>query len=341
MSMKKIGYVKRAGITVLLVMSLFLTACAKKAEDQNTTADTDGKKNFKITVGAIKALGTITPYIAKEKNFFEEAGLDVEIVDFADGSALGEAFAASGIDIAFMGIAPTATWQSKGVDLKIIASANGGGHVILTREDTGINSIEDLKGKIIAEPNPGTVTDTLLRDYILPNAGLDPEKDLQILSGLKPADMAASLAVTKEVDAIITWEPFSTQALKQYEGLKLVYDSAKEVPGNSETNALYPVNVASASVDLITNHPKELQAFIDAYKKTIDFLQQDPTANAVLAKELDLEESVVEKARERVDYTYKIDAKGLFQTLQWAKDLGYLDAIPSEDEIFDYTFTGK
>jgi NitT/TauT family transport system substrate-binding protein len=340
--MKK-SNLKKAGAAVLLIMALLLTACAKEGGDKDAAGDNTKTADEKPTVkiGAIKALGTITPYIAQQKGFFEEAGISVEIVDFADGSALGEAFAASGLDIALMGVAPTATWQSKGVDLKIVASANGGGHVILTREDTGINSIEDLKGHIIAEPNPGTVTDTLLRDYILPNAGLDPEEDVQILSGLKPADMAASLAVTGEVDAIITWEPFSTQALQQYEGLKLLYDSAQVIKDATGAEALYPVNVVSASGSLISENPDLLQSFMDAYKKTIDFINTDPGANAEIAKALELEEDVIAKSRERVDFTYKIDAKGLLETLKWANDLGYLEKLPTQEELFDFDFAGE
>lgn len=327
---------KYIAFVMTLVLAFLVTGCSKDSAKE--TADNNTRENATIKVGSIRALGTVTPYISEKQKYFEDAGLSVEIVDFADGSALGEAFAAGGLDIALMGIAPTATWQSKGVELKVVASANGGGHVILTRNDSNINSIADLKGHIVAGPNPGTVTDTLLRDYILPGAGLDPENDVQILSGMKPADMAVALAVTKEVDAVITWEPFATQAEDEYDNVKVLYDSAAELKKDKGTDDIYPVNVMLASQAFIDGHTEELQKFIDVYKKTVDFINNDPTANAVLAAELELDESVIAKARERISYTYDIDAQGLFDTLKWAKDLGYLDSIPTEEELFDYSF---
>ncbi len=327
------------GVMAMILVLIFLITGCSKAPSEKAADNTQEKTTIKV--GSIRALGTITPYISLKKNYFEDAGLTVEIVDFADGSALGEAFAAGGIDIALMGIAPTATWQSKGVELKVVASANGGGHVILARTDSGINSIADLKGRIVAGPNPGTVTDTLLRDYILPQAGLDPENDIQILSGMKPADMAVSLAVTKEVDAVITWEPFATQAEDEYDNVKVLYDSTKEIKAAKGNDDIYPVNVVSASQAFIDGHPEELQGFIDSYKKTVDFINEDPSANALIGEELELEEAVIKKARDRISYTYEIDAQGLFDTLKWANDLGYLEDIPSEEELFDYSFLGK
>ena len=91
-----------------------------------------------IRAGSILALGTAAPFVSQELGYFEEAGLEVEIAEFADGSALMEAFASGELDIAMVGIGPAATWFNKGVDLKVVAGSNGGGHVLMTRQDTEI-----------------------------------------------------------------------------------------------------------------------------------------------------------------------------------------------------------
>lgn len=182
-----------------------------------------------IRVGSILALGTATPFVAQENGLFEESDISIEVTQFADGSALMEAFAAGELDVALSGVIPVATWISKGIDMKVVASANGGGHVLMTRNDTGITSVEDLKGKTIAEPNIATVTDALLRSKILGDAGLDPDMDVTLIPGMKPADMATVLMVTKEVDAMITWEPFAAQAEEDYEDIVVLYDSSKEI----------------------------------------------------------------------------------------------------------------
>jgi hypothetical protein len=49
-----------------------------------------------IKVGTNRALGTVTPYVGRDKGIFQEHGVNVEIVDFVDfedGSTLMEAFA--------------------------------------------------------------------------------------------------------------------------------------------------------------------------------------------------------------------------------------------------------
>ena len=70
-----------------------------------------------IKVGTNKALGTVTPYVGRTNGVFAKRGVTVEIVDFTDGSTLMEAFASGQLDVALLGIAPTAIWQGKGVPL--------------------------------------------------------------------------------------------------------------------------------------------------------------------------------------------------------------------------------
>lgn len=324
-------------ILAVVMLAGVLSGCggSNKSKSQKSTSNAATT----IRVGDIMALGTVSPFVADDLGYFDKAGMDVKISEFSDGSALAEAFAAGEIDVAFIGITPTATWYQKGVDLQVIASANGGGHVILTRSDSGINSVKDLKGKILAEPNLGTVTDTLLRDHILPKAGLNPKKDLTIEPGLKPADMASSLFATKEVDAILTWEPYVAQAIAQYKDeVKVLYDSPAEIKNITKSDTFYPVNVVVASQDFIDNHSKELQKFIDVYKDTVNYINTDEGANAEIAKVLKMEESIIKSARKRVDFTYKIDKKGLNKTLTWAKDLGYLDKIPDAKKLYNTKF---
>lgn len=302
-----------------------------KAENDEK-GDSSDKKVIKI--GSILALGTATPFVATEKGFYDDSNISIEVTQFSDGSALMEAFAAGELDIALSGVIPIATWVSKGIDMKVVAAANGGGHVLMTRNDTGITSVGDLKGKTIAEPNIATVTDALLRSKILGDAQLDPEKDVTLISGMKPADMATVLMVTKEVDAMITWEPFAAQAEKEYEDIVVLYDTPKEIKEETGSDAFYPVNVVAASQDFIDNRSDELTEFLEIYKKTVDYINTDESSNAVLAKVLNLEESVIESARERIDYTFDIDEEATMETLKWANELGYIEKLPEASELF-------
>ena len=217
-----------------------------------------------IKVGTNKALGTVTPYVGRTNGVFAKRGVTVEIVDFTDGSTLMEAFASGQLDVALLGIAPTAIWQGKGVPLKVVAAANGGGHVLLTRQDTGITNVKELKGKKVATPKPGTVVDTLFRAHIARKiAGLDPEKDIQIVPGVAPADMPAALFVAREVDAGITWEPFASQAEAKFRNSRVLFDAAAEWKRkNPKAKNFYPTNVVIARQSFIDQRPEELKPAI-------------------------------------------------------------------------------
>lgn len=291
-----------------------------------------------IKVGTNKALGTVTPYVGRTQGIFAKRGVTVEIVDFTDGSTLMEAFASGQLDIAFLGIAPTAIWQGKGVPLKVVAAANGGGHVLLTRQDTGIKDVTGLKGKKVATPKPGTVVDTLFRAHISPKvAKLDPEKDLQIVSGVAPADMPVALFVAREVDAGITWEPFASQAEAKFKNARVLYDAAAEwKKSNPKATHFYPTNVVIARQSFIDQRSDELKRFLGAYTETIDFINRKPAeANQVIAKEIKLDAAIVAKARKRIDYTASVNVPAAFETLEWSRQLGYLKQIPAENKLFD------
>jgi len=294
----------------------------------------------RVRVGTNRALGTVTPYVGTGKGFFAARGIALETVDFQDGSTLMEAFAAGQIDIALVGISPSAIWQARGVPLKVVAAANGGGHVLLTRADSGLASLADLRGRKVATPRPGTVVDTLFRAHVARElAGLDPEKDLTIIPGLAPADMPAALLVSREVDAAMTWEPFASQAEAQFRTARVLFDAAAEWRKTHPGGALYPTNVVIARQDFIDRRPDDLRAFLAAYDETVRFMNDRPEeANGLIAREVKLDASTVAAARRRIDYTTRVDVAAALQTLRWSKDLGYLKALPAEAALFDLRY---
>jgi NitT/TauT family transport system substrate-binding protein len=320
-------------VTALIALILSLGGQSFAAKTQGTTGV--------IRIGTNRALGTVTPYVGKAQGVFAKRGVNVEIVDFTDGSTLMEAFASGQLDVAFLGIAPAAIWQGKGVPLKVVAAANGGGHVLLTREGTGITSVKGLKGRKVATPKPGTVVDTLFRAHIARKvAGLDPDKQIQVVSGVAPADMPAALFVAREVDAGITWEPFASQAEAKFKNARVLYDAAAEwKKSNPRARNFYPTNVVIARQSFITQRGGELKRFLAAYAETVDFINKKPAAaNQIIAKEIKLDPGIVAKARKRIDYTASVDVPAALETLSWSRQLGYLKAIPAENKLFDLSY---
>jgi NitT/TauT family transport system substrate-binding protein len=332
---------KRVAIAVLsfLILSALVAGCNRSSASSANGA-AESTSSLTIRVGTNRALGTMVPFVANEKGFFQQQGLHVNVVDFADGSPI-EAFASGQLDIALLGIAPSAIWQGQGVNLKVVAAANGGGHVLLTRTDSGINNLQQLKGRKVATPKPGTVTDTLFRTHIVKEiAQLDPEKDIQIIPNVAPGDMPTALFVSREVDAAITWEPYASEAEMKFKNAKVLYDSAAEWrKANPGSGQLYPVNVVIARQSFIDAHPAELRKFLAAYVQAIKFINGNPDeANKIIASDLQLDTAVVARARNRIDYTWHVDPDATLKTLEWSKQAGYLKEIPTAAKLFDLSY---
>lgn len=93
-----------------------------------------------------------------------------------------------------------------------------------------------------------------------------------------------------------------------------------------------------ASQELIDGDPEALKEFLSVYKKTVDFINTDESADQVLAEILSLDASVIENARKRIDYNYEINEEGIMDTLQWSYDLGYITELPDAAEMMDTSY---
>lgn len=322
-----------SAILLIIFSVLLISGCDE--ENNNTLS------NITIKIGSNRAIGTITPYLAESLKYFDDKEYNIEIIEFSDGTALMEAMAAGELDMGIVGISPVATWNGKGLDVRVVASANGGGHVILSTTERGFTSIADLKGKKIAGPSPGTVTDTLLKSYILPKYALTDD-DITIITGMSGADMVTSLENTDEIDAIVTWEPFVSMAELTYDNIQVLFDASKEWKADTGKTELYPVNVVVATGEFCDNHEDILKDILQVVKKTVDYIGANPEeANKKIAELLELDVNIVEQALKRSQLTYEVDIDATMETLNWAYELGYLDKLPKGEELFELEYMLK
>ncbi len=325
-------------IGILLLVAIAFYGYWHRASSERASGS---KSESRIRIGTNRALGTVTPYIARDKGYFEQQGIRAQVIDFNDVTTLMESITSGQLDVALVGISSPAIWQQRGVRLKVVAAANGGGHVLLTRSDTGMHALADLRGRKIATPKPGTVTDTLFRAHIVHDlANLDPETDIQIVPNMAAADMATVVFVSREVDAAITWEPFASQAEATYKDHRVLFDGAAEWRRqHPDRKHLYPVNVVIASQTFIDQNPDVLRRFLVAYTEAVHFINFQPEeANEIISRETQLDKSIVVAARRRIDYSAQVDVDASLETLAWSVELGYLKKAPTAAQLFDLRF---
>lgn len=170
------------GIVIAGTLALSTVGCGKNEGNSSTTNTTDNtstttnnssnqegtsgeKQSVTVRVADMSAWQNAYFEYGEEKglldDFFENDKYDItfEISSFANGPAEIEAFAAGELDFASMGSMPATTGASSNFGFKIVA-ANGRSEAIgslVALADSGITSIEDLKGKKVGTIFGGTL----------------------------------------------------------------------------------------------------------------------------------------------------------------------------------------
>ena len=105
--------------------------------------------------------------------------------------------------------------------------------VLLTRKDTGINKVEDLKGKKVAFVDPSSTSGYIFPAVILMDHGINIDQDItyQFAGG---HDKALQLLINGDVDAIGTYESAVTKFAKEFPEMEdkiKVLEKSDLIPG--------------------------------------------------------------------------------------------------------------
>lgn len=238
-----------------------------------------------------------------------------------------EALLAGEIDLGYVGPGPAVDTyvRSQGRALKVIAGACSGGAALVARADTPITSIRQLDGKRVAVPQLGGTQDISLRHF-MGAEGLQPQEKggtVQILPVKNPDILV--LFKRKELDAAWVPEPWASRLIKEAHA-RLVIDER-----DLWTDKMFPTTVLIARTAYLTEHPQQVQAFLQAHLRTIDWIQKNPQpAQSALNAELKrlmgkaLAPDVLETSWQRVTFTSDPDRTHLEAFVKASSDAGYL-----------------
>ncbi|MDD9911224.1 MAG: ABC transporter substrate-binding protein [Ahrensia sp.] len=199
----------KIAIAALALMLLALTNVAKAEPLRIGYSDWPGFVPFEV---------------ALKKGFFEEVGVDVEMVWFEYGPSI-DAFAAGQLDAVTIAVFDALVLGSSGVPSRaaFLTDYSNGNEMIVARP--GIDSMADLKGKKIGvETN---LVEHLVLLKALELAGLTAD-DVELVHGAT-GELPRVLA-SGQVDAVAVWYPVGGQALAEVPGSKAVF-TTREVPG--------------------------------------------------------------------------------------------------------------
>ena len=239
-------------------------------------------------VGYVRVMDDAQAMLAYEAGLYEKYGLDAELIEFTSGTDLIKGIVGGQLDIGVLGFSNAFTWASKGADLKIVGGAQRGYHSLLVREDSGIESVEDLRGKNLASQKQGSTADIVLKGVMLADAGLTPS-DLNIM-GVAPSVAIQSL-VGGRVDAAFLFEPYDRIA-QLVAPVKQIYEIGEVWP--------FPCMVVITSGETLEKRKDVLWAALDAQRDAIDMLENEPEKASPLITDYFIREPVV-KSRNQGD----------------------------------------
>lgn len=209
-------------------------------------------------------------------------------------------------------IVPTnlaANLYNKNSGYKIAASTVWGTFYLVGNEQ--VFNWEDLKGKEIDMIGRGLTPDAIFR-YLLTQNNIDPDKDVK-LNYFGGASELATNFISGKNDLSLMHEPMLTKALMKRTDSKVVIDLQDEWGKATKLNSSYPQASLIVSEELINNHPDVVENFLSEYKKSINWINENPSEAGKYYEELDegINKVIVEKSIQRcnIDYVSAKDAK--------------------------------
>ncbi len=259
---------KSIQITLILAFSgLILTSCKAQSTPESSLSDFGT-----IQVGYMPILPFAPYWVAEEKGYFDEQGLDVEFQSFKSGSFMIPLLATGDLDAGGGQVGPELlNAVSQDLDVRIVCSQGQeppgyADSPFLVRKDLfdsgEITSPADLKGKRVAINVPRGLAEFMVVG-VLEQGGLTLD-DVEITTMPFP-DMNAAFA-NNAIDAAFLPHPLAGQAIG--EGYAVILVDGDEIYDSPQTGVLY------FGKRLLAPENKEIGVrFLAAYLKAVRDLQ--------------------------------------------------------------------
>ncbi len=193
-----------AAIVALLVALPVLGACG--SSDDGGGSDVAGAGEMPTVRLAVGIDASYAPFfLADETGMFEEAGIDVEVIQFGRGGEAVDALATGNIELAASSDTTTISQLNVNPDLRALLVYEESGDYLKVVAREGVASADDIKKMGIV---PGLSELSALK--LLQSEGIDPSSVEFVSAG--PPELPALLD-KGDIDAFVLWEPWPTRAL--------------------------------------------------------------------------------------------------------------------------------
>jgi NitT/TauT family transport system substrate-binding protein len=258
----KIRVSQALGAAALAALFLLLPAAAPQAAEGKLE-----KTAVKLGL-SVPTASHLPLYIAKEKGFFMDEGLDAELVVFRAAPELLAVYLAGGVDFCFSSVTEVFTAREVGRDMKMFWMVSDAMPYELWANPK-FPTLQSAKGARFAVSKYGAFSDFITR-WTIHEAGLNPDKDVQILQVGGPGERLAALT-RGAVDVAILEPAEGLEAKKAGMVLQTrIYDYLKE----------FPAEPLALLVSWVDKNPEVTKAVIRALRRAIVYAK-DNRADAI------------------------------------------------------------
>ena len=327
-------------------------------QDNSTTGSTSQTVNAKadaLKIGYFPNLNHAQAIIGLNNEDFRQiiendknlGNISLKGIVFTSGPSAIEALYAGQIDVAYVGPNPTINGYivSGGDGLRVISGASSGGASFIVRNDSGIETVNDLGGKKFASPQLGNTQDVALRKYLIDNGynTIENGGNVTVLP-IANADILTAF-LKKEIDGAWVPEPWATRLVQEAGGKVLVDEKSLWPDGKFVTANLI------VRTDYLEKNPDVIKKLLEAHVDETLKINNDTAAAAkefnTQLKKLtgqEISENVLDKAFSNLELTYDPLKLTLFKSANDAYDLGFIEKgkdRPNLSGIYDTTLLNE
>jgi NitT/TauT family transport system substrate-binding protein len=278
---------------LLAVLLLALAACgggeAEPEPEESPAAEATSEAAelsqdvIRVSVGIDGAYAPM--FLADEQGLFEEAGLNVEVVQFAQGGEGVDALIAGEIQMSGTGEA-TAMGKSTRSGLAALAVFQESGEYIKLVGREGIGGVEDIQTMGVV---PGSLSEYGASRALAEN-GVDEGSVEFVQAG--PPELPALLQ-TGEIDGFVLWEPWPTRA--EESGGQVLAESGDFGYVYNQWLVVDPA--------WLEENEAEARALVEAIARACEMVESDPEAAvAATLAQTDVPEETVQLAVDQIDF---------------------------------------
>lgn len=311
----------KLALFALTIFALVLSSC----NSCNTTTT-----NNKIKVGYLPMVSSLTHFVAVEKGYYKDEGLEVEANPIKTSNLIAQDLVAGHIDVGIeLSIVPllkqleNSPNSAKIFSISSITSENGFDG-ILVKSNSTMTKLEDLAGKKVGV-FPGTTAKKSLAEIFKTKF---PNLELPTFIELDPPLHIQSLE-NGDIDGLFTYEPTMTLGIIK-NGFKKISTSIYAMQYSPN-----PIGIAAINNKWLKENPETAKAFFRAIDKAVDFIKKNPAeARQILAKATKLDTNVANAMNIMpLSASTQIDFNNLKGYLDVLKNIGEIKSTPNPQDI--------